>query len=172
MSDQVDLVTVYRSGDSDSEDDADAVSRYLAANGLDAIVFDDDQAGVVKGSAEVRVPAHQVERAEALLPNFDPDAPLVADPSRDLDLTTIFSGMGTTAEMEAMAIKSVLEANGITCILVGDSALPNLEFQVQVPRLDEERAREILREATAAGPAAAAEAQRESELDPNAGPQA
>ena len=169
----MDLVTVYRSGDSDSDDDANAVSRYLAANGLNAIVFGDDQAGVIKGSAEVRVPANQVERAEALLPNFDPDAPLVADPSHDLDLTTIFSGMGTTAEMEATAIKSVLEASGIMSVLVGDSApLPNLEFQVQVARTDAERALEILREAQAAGPAAAAEAERESELDPSAGPQA
>ena len=168
----MDLVTVYRSGDSDSDEDADAVSRYLTANGLTAIVFGDDQAGIVKGSAEVRVPANQVERAEALLPNFDPDAPLMADPSHELDMTTIFSGMGATAEMEAVGIRSVLEANDIMCVLVGDSALPNLEFQVQVPRADAERAIEILREAQAAGPAAAAEAQRESELDPNAGPQA
>jgi hypothetical protein len=164
MSDHVDLVTVYRSGDSDSDDDAEAVCRYLAANGLTPVVFNDDQAGVIKGSAEVRVPGVQVERAEALLPNFDPDAPLNADPSHELDMTTIFSGMGATAEMEAVGIKSVLEANDIMCVLVGDSALPNLEFQVQVPRADVQRAREVLLEAQAAGPAAAAEAQRESEL--------
>ena len=168
MSDHVDLVTVYRSGDSDSDDDAVAVSRYLIANGLTPYLFNDDQPGVVKGSAEVRVTASQVAQAEALLLDFDADAPLNADPSHDLDLVTIFSGMGATAEMEAMGIKGVLEANDIMCVLIGDSALPNLEFQVQVPQADLQRAREVLREAEAAGPAAAAEAERESELNPNA----
>ncbi len=168
----MDLVTVYRSGDKDSDDDADAVCRYLAANGVNAVVFSDDVAGVVKGSAEVRVPSIQVGQAEALLPNFDPDAPVRVDPSHDLDLETIFSGMGSTAEVEALGIKSVLEANDIMCILVGGSALPNLEFQVQVSQADVQRARDVLREAEAAGPAAAAEAERESELNPSAGPQA
>ena len=168
----MDLVTVYRSGDSDSDDDAVAVSRYLIANGLAPVIFNDDQPGVIKGSAEVRVEAAYVAQAEALLANFDADAPLNADPSHELDMTTIFSGMGATAEIEAMGIKGVLEANDIMCVLVGDSALPNLEFQVQVPQSEVERAREVLREAEAAGPAAAAEAERESELNPSAGPQA
>jgi hypothetical protein len=168
MSDPVDLVTVYRSGDSDSDDDAVAASRYLIANGLTPFLFNDDQPGVVKGSAEVRVVASQAAQAEALLLDFDADAPLVADPSHDLDMATIFSGMGATAEMEAMSIKGVLEANDVMCVLVGDSALPNLGFQVQVSQADLQRAHEVLREAEAAGPAAAAEAERESELNPNA----
>src|SRR5687768_1385765 len=119
MSEHVDLVTIYRSGDSDSDEDAEAVCRFLRAHGLTPVVFNDDQAGVVKGSAEVRVPSIQVDEAEALLRNFDPDAPLNADPSHDLDMETIFSGMGATAEMEALAIKSVLGANDIMCVLVG-----------------------------------------------------
>lgn len=161
----MDLVTVYRSGDSDSDDDADAVGRYLSVNGLTPVVLNDDQPGIIQGSSEVRVPSSQVVRAEELLRTFDPDAPLDADPSHDLDMVTIFSGMGTTAEMEAIGIKSVLEANGIRCVLIGDSALPNLEFQVQVPKAHFQQAHQVLMEAQAAGPAAAAEAEQASELN-------
>jgi hypothetical protein len=172
MSDPVELVTVYRSGDSDSDQDAEAVQNYLAANGLDAVIFNDDQPGVVKGSAEVRVAAADVEQAESLLTSFDPDAPMIADPSRDLDMVTIFSGMGATAEVEALSINSVLESYDIPTVIIGDSALPNLEFQVQVPRTKVLQARQALAEAEASGPAGAIEAERESEANLTGGPQA
>lgn len=62
-----------------------------------------------------------------------------------------------------MAIHGVMEASGIPCIVVGTSALPVLEFEVQVPKARLEEARRVLAEAQAAGPAAAAEAEAASE---------
>jgi hypothetical protein len=65
--------------------------------------------------------------------------------------------------MEALAIQSILDANGISAVLVGASTLPVFSFSVKVARDDFERAQAALAEARAAGPAAAAEAAQESE---------
>ncbi len=80
------------------------------------------------------------------------------DPSHDLDMAALFSSSAHDAEMEAMAIHGILEANGIPSILVGPTTIPSLEFQVQVPRSRLEEARTVLADARAAGPAAAEEA--------------
>ena len=86
------------------------------------------------------------------------------DPSEDLDLEAIFHSEGsTTAEFEALEVKGVLEANGITAVIVGDSVLPNLAFEVRVARDQVERAKEVLNEATKSGPADAEKAELESE---------
>jgi hypothetical protein len=65
--------------------------------------------------------------------------------------------------MEAMAIHSILEANGIPSVLVGASTLPVLEFQVKVPKVRLEEAERTVAEAKAAGPEAATEAERAGE---------
>jgi Putative prokaryotic signal transducing protein len=85
------------------------------------------------------------------------------DPSHDLDMVAFFSSSNHDAEMEAMSIHSILEANGIPSVLVGTSTIPSLEFQVQVSREDLEQARRVVAEAQAAGPDAAAEAEANSE---------
>jgi len=85
------------------------------------------------------------------------------DSSHALDLVPFFSSANHDAEMEAMTIHSILEANGISSVLVGPSQIPTLEFQVQVPRAHLEEAKKIVAEAKAAGPAAAAEAEKASE---------
>jgi hypothetical protein len=171
MNGELDLVTVYRSADSDADQDAEAMLNYLAANGLHPLIVDDTAVGVVPGSYEVRVPASEASAAETLVNSFDPDAPQPANPSADLDMVPIASMMGATGEMEAMGIKSVLDAAGIPNVLIGGSTLPNLEFQVRVAQADVAQAKAVLAEAEAAGPAAAVEAERESELNPNAGQQ-
>jgi hypothetical protein len=56
----------------------------------------------------------------------------------------------------------VLEANGIQSVLVGAPVYPNLRFLVRVPKKDADRARQVLDEARAAGPAAAEEAAAQS----------
>ena len=78
-------------------------------------------------------------------------------------MVTLTERMGATGEMEVMGIKSVLDAAGIEAFIIGDSALPNLGFQVQVSRTNVEAAKQVLAEAEEAGPAAAAEAERESD---------
>jgi hypothetical protein len=89
--------------------------------------------------------------------------PETVDTSHDLDLVTLFSSSNHDAEMEAMSIHSILQANGIESVVVGASTIPVLAFQVQVPRTDLEQARRVLAEAQEAGPAAAAEAEAASE---------
>jgi hypothetical protein len=86
--------------------------------------------------------------------------PMPPDASHDMDLETVFRAFGTTAEMEAIAIRSVLAANGIPSVLMGAPQYPVLPFHVKVPRSALARARQVLAEARAAGPEAAEEAER------------
>jgi len=85
------------------------------------------------------------------------------DESEELDLVPLFSSSNHDAEMEALAIRGLLDASGIPAIVVGPSVIPSLEFQVQVPRNRLEEAERVIAEAKAAGPAAAAEAESASE---------
>jgi len=85
------------------------------------------------------------------------------DASHEMDMVTLFSSSNHDAEMEAMQVHGVMEANGIPAIVVGTSTIPVLEFEVQVPKEDLEEAQRILAEAQAAGPAAAAEAEAAGE---------
>lgn len=83
----------------------------------------------------------------------------------DLDLESIYHAEGSsTAEMETMAIREVLESNGIEAIVAGDSLFPNLPFEIKVLRREAPLARQLIAEARSAGPAAAEAAERESEL--------
>jgi hypothetical protein len=72
-------------------------------------------------------------------------------------MTVVFSSSNHDAEMEAMAVKGVLDANDIPNIMVGPHILPILEFQVQVPEHLLREARELLRDARQGGRQAADE---------------
>ncbi len=85
------------------------------------------------------------------------------DASHEMDMVALFSSYNYDAEMEAMQIHGMLEANGIQSIVVGTSTIPSLEFEVQVSRENLDEAQRILAEAQAAGPAAAAEAEAAGE---------
>lgn len=78
-------------------------------------------------------------------------------------MVPIFSSSTHDAEMEAQNVHALLEASGISSILVGPSVLPVVEFQVQVQWKDVEKARTAIEEAEAAGPKAAAEAESGTE---------
>jgi hypothetical protein len=161
-----DLVTVYRSADSNAEEDATTVYRTLSDSGIAASLCDDSVRGVVPGSWEVRVGVDDASRAEALIagagePGEQPSAS--PDPSAEFDAVTILEAQGATGEIEVMGIKSILDANEIPNVMVGASTMPNLSFLLQVPANDVERARQAIAEAQAAGPAAAVEAERLSE---------
>ena len=78
-------------------------------------------------------------------------------------MMTFFRSSSHDAEMEAMAVNSLLQAHGIPSVVVGASTIPSLDFQVQVPRTDLAEAQRLLDEARAAGPDAADEAERASE---------
>ena len=161
MDNESELVTVYRSMDADASESCACVIELLSDAGIQAVLLDDAAPGVPEGVFEVRVPAADAARAEELIaenPETDEVEPL--DPSADLDLETIASA---ASEMEAQGIKSVLESNGIAAVLVGDSVLPNFPFEVRVAHDQVERARLLIANAEATGPAAAEEAELESE---------
>jgi len=113
----------------------------------------------------VRVPASDCARAEELIAaNPLPEEDEHVDASSSLDLETIYHGeAAATSEVEAIGVKTLLESNGIAAVMVGDSVLPNLAFEVRVSRDQAARARALLADAEKIGAAAAEEAELESE---------
>jgi hypothetical protein len=85
------------------------------------------------------------------------------DSSHALDLVTVFEVVGTTAEMEAIEIQSLLKAAGIRVVLMNEAPFPNLPWSIRVPQVDAARARQVIEEAKSAGPKAAEEAEAEQE---------
>jgi hypothetical protein len=83
--------------------------------------------------------------------------------SHDLDMVTVFQSAGTTSEMEALSVQSLLEAAGITAMVVGTQSLPNLPEEVRVAKEHVTEAKRIIADALAAGPAGAAEAEKQTE---------
>ena len=173
MTNDAGLVTVYRSMDDSAKEDCEIIFEQLSAEGLSPLLVDDSAPGVPKGVHEIRVPAAEARQAEELIAaNPLPDEVAEVDSSADLDLETIYrSESSTTAEIEALGIKSVLAANGIAAVIVGDAVLPNLGFEVRVPRDTVKVAKELIAEAQSAGPAAAEEAERETEAGATDSPQ-
>jgi hypothetical protein len=147
--------------DTEAAEDADCIVELLTDAGIQAVVRDDTAPGVPEGVFEVRVPTADAARAEQIIAdNPPPEEAEEVDPSSDLDLETI---VGASSEMEAMGIKNLLESNGIATVLVGDSVLPNFPFEVRVARDQVLRARVLIADAEKRGPAAADEAELESE---------
>jgi len=83
--------------------------------------------------------------------------------ANDSAMTPVFSSSNHDAEMEAMAIKGLLDSNGIPAVIVGPQVLPTLEFQVQVSEDLLDRARQTIRDARQGGRQAADEAEAASE---------
>jgi hypothetical protein len=165
MAEAPELVTIYRSMDGTAKEDCETLLDVLTAEGLAPVMLDDTAPGVPSGVYEIQVPVAQAARAEELVKeNPLPDDVETVDDAEEMDLETIYHSEGsTTAEMETMAIKNVLESNGIATVVVGDSVLPNFPFEVRVTKEHAARAKELIAEAQAAGPAAADEAELQSE---------
>lgn len=163
MAGENELVTVFRSADPDADEQAAVVRDMLAKANIEAEVFDDSAPGVPEGVFEVRVPAALQADAEQLIDaqkDFTPDA---LDLSHDLDMVPVFVSESPNADMLAVGIRSVLEAQGIPSVMVSGSVFPNLPFEVRVPKASLEDARRAIAAAEEAGPAAADEGERESE---------
>jgi len=80
-------------------------------------------------------------------------------------MAPVFSSSNHDGEQEAMAIHSLLEANGLSSVLIGPSVLPVFEFRVEVERRHLEEAQRIIADARAAGPKGAAEAEAGTESE-------
>ena len=152
--------------DINAKEDCETISDLLTADGLSPVILDDSAPGVPEGTYEVQVPAGQAERAEHVIADHPlPDEVDEVNPSSYLDLSEpIFHSEGsTTAEFEATEVKSLLEANGIAAVIVGDSVLPNFPFEVRVAAENVERALQLIQDYVKDGPAAAELAERETE---------
>jgi hypothetical protein len=84
-------------------------------------------------------------------------------------MVPVFVSDAADAEMLAMEIRSILEAHGIPSVLVSGSMFPSLPFEVRVPKIRLEEARQAIAAAEEAGPSAAEEAERESEAEGGGG---
>lgn len=156
---------MFRSMDMDAKEDAEVIMDLLTDAKIPATMRDDSAPGVPEGVFEVQVPAQYAARAEELIAeNPLPDEAEKVDASSNLDLETVFrSEASPTSEIEALSVKTMLESDGIATVLVGDSVLPNLAFEVRVARDQAARARALIADAEKIGPAAAAEGELESE---------
>jgi len=85
------------------------------------------------------------------------------DSSHALDLVTVFETTGTTAEMEALEVETLLKAAGIRAVLMNEGPFPNLPWTIRVPKADVSAALNVIEEARKAGPEAAEEAEAEHE---------
>jgi hypothetical protein len=159
-----DFVTVYRSMDATAKEDCETIVEILGDRGIVAVILDDDAPGVPEGAFEVQVTEADSAKAEAIIDeNPLPDEVEEVDDSENLDLETIYYSNGAMAEVETTGIKNVLQANGIAAVLVGDTVLPPLGFEVKVARDQVENAKRIIAEAEKDGPAAADAGELESE---------
>ena len=102
---------------------------------------------------------------------IDANADLVGDA---VDLVTIDNPDGTPlelSEMQALELKSLLEASGIEAIVSGAEMLPNLPYRLLVPASEQEQAEQAISDATAAGTAGADEAELAGEAAGDATPE-
>ena len=90
----------------------------------------------------------------------DQDQPLT---SHALDMVALYDSSTVDAEMEADVIRGLLDTNGIPSLVRRGGPYPSLGFQVLVPRGKVMEAKQLIEEAQAAGPEAAAEAEAASE---------
>lgn len=74
--------------------------------------------------------------------------------------------------MEIVTVQQLLESNGISTVLVGDSPLPSLSGELRVARADLESAQQIIADALSAGAAGALEAEQAAEKAGGGGPNA
>jgi len=155
MAEQESLVTVFRSADPSAREDAAAVAELLTDAGLHPAQFDDDAIGVPVGASEVRVPASEEAMALEVIAQGDTAPREPGDPGHELDLIEVFTGVGAAGEMEAIGIRSVLDASGIPSVMVGSALIPNLPFVVKVSGTMADRARAVIVAARQAGPDAA-----------------
>ena len=161
-------ITVFRSADESAGEDAAKVRDMLAESGIEAALLDDSAPGVPAGAYEIRVGPADRERAEWLIARYPPEAELEqVDASNALDLVTVFGQEGSAREMEALQVQSILDAGGISSVLIGDSRYPNFGHRVRVAKEHTARAKQLIEEALAAGPVSAEEAERAGESSRN-----
>ncbi len=90
----------------------------------------------------------------------------VGSASHALDMVTLWSSSGVTADVESEVIRGVLESNGIPVMVVGAPQYAVLGYEVRVPRGKVVEAGELIAQAQEGGPEAADAAEAETEPRP------
>ena len=83
--------------------------------------------------------------------------------SHELDMVKLYRSSAVDSGIEADIIRGILDSHGIPSLTLRAMGYPSLGFEVRVNRENLREAERLIEEAKAAGPAAAVEAQRESE---------
>jgi hypothetical protein len=85
------------------------------------------------------------------------------DISPELDLVTLYRSPAAGSEIEADIIRGILDSHGVPSLLLRVMGYPQLGCEVQVQRRNVREAERLIEEAKAAGPAAAMDAEKDSE---------
>lgn len=142
-----------------------AIKNMLLDAGIDAEVFAYEDEN--EGTWEVRVNESDADRARELLASAGETEDTASDETEELDFVSVAATDGALSEMEAASLQSLLDANGINCVVVGNTTMPNFGFEVRVPRADADLALQVIREAREAGPAAAEEGAQSTAVIPD-----
>lgn len=147
------FIAVYQSAHPKAEEEADTILNALREGGIGnvRVRIEDEPGGGVR-SFVVEVEEDAIYDAQALLQQQDMTFEGL-DAAAGLDFQVAFFSDKHDAEHEGMAVKSLLEANGIAAFLSDSGVLPNFPCKVLVPRADAARAAELIQTAQATGPA-------------------
>ncbi|MCW5964515.1 MAG: DUF2007 domain-containing protein [Bryobacterales bacterium] len=153
----MEFVAIYQSAHPKAEEEAEIILSALREGGIGSVrVRVDDEPGSGVPSFVVEVEEDAVYDAQALLQTHEM-AFEGLDAAAGLDFQVAFFSDKHDAEHEGMAVKSLLEANGIAAFLADSGVLPNFPCKVLVPREDAARAAVVIESAKATGPADAEE---------------
>ena len=83
--------------------------------------------------------------------------------SHELDMVKLYRSSAVDSGIEADIIRGILDSHNIPSLKVRAMGYPSLGFEVRVNRENLREAERLIVEAKAAGPAAAMDAQQESE---------
>jgi hypothetical protein len=156
----MEYLPLYQSAHPKAEEEAQYLLNVLQEGGIASarIRIEDEPGGGVR-SFVVEVEEDAIYDGQALLQQQEVTFEGL-DAASALDFHVAFFSDRHDAEHEGMAVKSLLEANGIAAFLADSGVLPNFPCKVLVPREDAARSAQIIAEATATGPE---DAEREAE---------
>jgi|GEM_PF-2426844 len=148
----MEFVAIYQSAHPKAEEEAQLILDALHDGGINlARTRVEDEPGGGVRSYLVEVVENAAYDAQALLQaqglQFEG-----LDEASSLDFQVAFYSDRHDADAEALTVKSLLEANGISAFLAESSQLPIFPSKVLVPRAEALRARHIIEEAKATGP--------------------
>lgn len=145
-------IVLYQSAHPQSEEEAHQILDTLREAGIGTVrVRQEDEPGGGVRSFLVEVDRSEIYDAQACLQKAGVTFEGL-DAGEDVDFRVVFFSDKHDAEPEALAVKSLLEANGLAAFVDESSPLPNFPHKVLVAKADVERAREIIELARATGP--------------------